>query len=145
MREGSGQLADAREATLQHFLTKVVQLEEYMIALGTAAATFENLEHHGTCNYVTARKIFGVRRIALHEALAILIDEVAALAATALGHQRAGAVYAGGVELPHLHVLHREARPQCHADAVAGIDVCVGGRGVDTSRHRRLQIPWPWT
>ncbi len=35
------------------------------------------------------------------------------------------------MKLPHLDVLHREPGAQCHADAVTGIDVGVGGRGVD--------------
>ena len=71
--------------------------------------------------------------------------QVAALAAAALGDQHARAGDTGGVELPHLDVLHREAGAQRHADAVAGVDVGVGGRGVDTSRaaggeHRRLRL-----
>ena len=50
------------------------------------------------------------RRVALHEALAFGIGEIAALAARALGDQHAGAVDSGRVELDELHVLQRRGR-----------------------------------
>ena len=58
-------------------------------------------------------------RIALHEALAAGVGEVAALAARAFRDQHAGAVDAGGVELHELHVLQRQAGAQHHGVAVA--------------------------
>ena len=61
-----------------------------------------------------------VRRVALHEALALGVGQIAALAARALGDQAAGAVDAGRVELHELHVLQRQAGAQHHRVAVAG-------------------------
>ncbi len=42
-----------------------------------------------------------------------------------------------GMELPHLDVLHREARAQRHADAVAGIHQRIGRRRIDPSGPAR--------
>src|SRR5215469_13749704 len=47
--------------------------------------------------------------VALHEALAFGIGQVAALAARALGDQAARAIDSGRVELDELHVLQRQA------------------------------------
>ena len=75
-------------------------------------------------------EILGVRRIALHEALAVAVGEVGALAARALRHQHAGVVDAGGVELHELHVLQRQAGAQHHGGAVAGLGVGAGAAEV---------------
>ena len=65
-------------------------------------------------------------RVALHEALALGIGQVAALAARTFGDQAAGAVDAGRMELHELHVLQRQSGAQHHGVAVAGAGV---GRG----------------
>ena len=96
-----------------------------------AAAAFLDLGGHGARHHVAARQVLGVRRVALHEALAVLVQEIAALAAHALGDQHAGAGDAGGVELPELHVLERQPGARHHAEAVAGVDERVGRRPVD--------------
>src|SRR5690606_22353252 len=43
----------------------------------------------------------------------------------------AGTVDTGGVELPHFHVLEGVAGPQGHGHTVPGVDMGVGGGGVD--------------
>ena len=96
-----------------------------------AAAAFLDLGGHGARHHVAARQVLGVRRVALHEALAVLVEQVAALAAHALGDQHAGAGHAGRMELPELHVLERQAGARRHAEAVAGVDEGVGRRAVD--------------
>src|SRR6185436_7799754 len=58
-------------------------------------------------------------RIALHEALALGIDEIAAFAAGALGDEAARTIDAGRMELDEFHVLQRETGAQYHAAAVA--------------------------
>ena len=80
-----------------------------MVALITTAAAFENFHHHGARNDVAACQVFGVGRVALHETLAILVDQVATFTTATFGDQRARTVNTGRVELPHFHVLHREA------------------------------------
>ena len=57
----------------------------------------------------------GRRRVAQHEALAVVVEQVAALAAAALGHEDVRGVEARGVELDELHVLERHAGVVGHA------------------------------
>ena len=87
------------------------------------AAAFADLDRHRAADDVARREVLRVRRVALHEALALGVGEVAALAARAFGDQAARAVDAGRMELHELHVLQRQARAQHHAAAVAGAGV----------------------
>ena len=119
-------LADSRQAQVDHLGSQMIQLQQHMVGVGPAAAAFLDLGGHGARHHVAARQVLGVRRVALHEALAALVEQVAALAAHALGDQHPGAGDAGGVELPELHVFERQPGARHHADAVAGIDERVG-------------------
>src|SRR5690606_8750302 len=106
---------------------------------------FENFHDHRTRNHIAASQILGIGRIALHEAFAVLVDQIAAFAATTLGDEHTGTGNAGRVELPHFDILHREARAQRHANTVAGIDVRIGGRCEDATgtaggEYRRLRL-----
>ena len=77
-------------------------------------------------DHVARGQVLGGGRIALHEALALGIGEIAAFAAHAFGDQAAGAVDAGGMELHELHVLQRQAGAQHHGVAVAGAGMGAG-------------------
>src|SRR5690606_22284653 len=44
--EGDGQFADARQAAVEHFLAEVVEFQVNVIAVGAAAAAFEDFEDH---------------------------------------------------------------------------------------------------
>ena len=131
--KGNSQFTDAWQAAVQHFLTQVIQLQEHVIAIGAGTTPIQDFHHHGAGHNVTGRQVFGVRRITLHEALAVLVDQVATLAPATLGHQHTGTGNTGGVELPHFNVLNRQTRSQGHANAVAGVDQGIGGRSVDTA------------
>ncbi len=132
--EGAGELADARQTGFEYVLTQVIQLELDVRAPGTVTATaFADLDHDGTGHHVATGQILGVRRITLHEALAVLVQQIAAFTTAPFGHQYPCPGDAGGVELPHLHVLHADSGTQGHADAVTGIDVGVGGGLVDAT------------
>ena len=74
-------------------------------------------------HHVARGEVLGGRGVALHEALAFAVGQVAALAARALGDQAAGGEDAGRVELHEFHVLARQAGAQHHAVAVAGAGV----------------------
>ena len=93
---------------------------------GADAAALADFDGHRARDHVARGQVLGRRRIALHEALAFRIDQIAAFAARALGDQHAGAVDAGRVELDELHVLQRQAGAQHHGVAVAGAGM---GRG----------------
>ena len=75
-----------------------------------------------------------VRRVALHEALAVLVDQVAALAAAALGDEDPRRVHRRRVELHELHVLERQAGAKRHRHPVAGAGVGVRRRAVEAPR-----------
>ena len=69
------------------------------------------------------------RRVALHEALAGGIDEIAAFAARAFGDEAAGAVDAGRVELHELHVLQRDRRRAAPSPLPSPVQVWALSRG----------------
>src|SRR5690554_4991548 len=131
--KGTGQLTDTRQTQVQGFFTQVIQLQKNVILVGTTAATFKNLQNHGTGHNVTAGQVFGVRSITLHEALAFGVDQVTTLTPATFSYQNTGTVDTGRVELPHFHVLNRVAGTQRHADTVTGVDQGVGGGRVNTS------------
>ena len=91
-----------------------------MVLVLADAASFANLDGHRTRDHVARGQILGRRRVALHEALAFGIDQIAAFAARAFGDQAAGAIDAGRMELHEFHVLQRQAGAQHHGIAIAG-------------------------
>ena len=102
------------------FGSRWLKMQVNVILVRTDAAPFANFDRHRAAYDVARGKIFRVRRIALHEPLAVRVGEIAAFAAHALGDQHARAVDAGRMELHELHVLQRQARAQHHRVAVAG-------------------------
>ena len=90
--------------------TEVLQVQVNMIFLRPYATTLANFDGHRTTDNVARRQVLGVRRVALHEALAVRIGQVATLAAHAFGDQAAGAINAGRMKLHELHVLHAADR-----------------------------------
>src|SRR5690606_28173938 len=131
--KGLGQLTDTRQAAMQHFFTQVIELEHHVVAIWTTAIASKDLLDHGTRNHITTGQVFGVRSVTLHEALAMLVDQVTTLAAATFSDQYTSAGDAGRVELPHLDILNRHACAQRHTDTVAGIDQRVGGRCINTT------------
>ena len=111
----------------------MVEVEEDVVLLLADAAALADLDGHGARDHVARGQVLGVRRIALHEALALAVGEVGALAARTLGDQHACAVDAGGVELHELHVFQRQAGAQHHGVAVAGLGVRTGAGEVDAA------------
>ena len=134
---------DRGQALEDGFCTQMVHLHQDVVFIGAATAAFLDLLIHGARHEVARRQVFECGGIALHEALAVLVQQDAALAPHALGDEHAGVGHASGVELPELHVLQRDAGTGAHAQAVAGVDVGVGGRLPDAAcapggQHRHL-------
>src|SRR5690606_38483674 len=88
--KGLGQLADTGQTAVQHVFTEVIELEQDVILVRTTAVAGDHFLDHGTGDHVAAGQILGVGRIALHEALAMHVDQVTTLAAATFGHQYAG-------------------------------------------------------
>jgi hypothetical protein len=76
-------------------------------------------------------------RVPGHEALALAVDEVAALAAGALAHEDVGGVQPGRVELDELHVLDRHAGVVGDRRPAAGGDDGVGRVAVEPAGAAR--------
>ena len=115
---------------VQHLGIEMVEVQEDVILLLADAAAFADFDGHRARDHVARSEVLGGGRIALHEALAFGIDEIAAFAARAFGDEAAGAVDAGRVELDELHVLQRQAGAQRHRAAVAGAGMRRGAGGV---------------
>ena len=110
--EDARRLGDAGQPLGEQILVEMAEMEMHVILVGAGAAAFADLDGDGARDHVARGEILGVRRIALHEALAFGIGEEAAFAARAFGDQHAGAVDAGRVELHELHVLERQPGAQ---------------------------------
>ena len=126
-------LGDARQALVDDGGAEVFEVQIDVVMLAADAAPLADLHRHGAADDVARSEILGVRRVALHEALALGIGEVAALAARPFGDQAAGAIDAGRMELHELHVLQRQAGTQHHGITVAGARVRRGAGEVGTT------------
>ena len=104
---------------MQNLRIEMIEVQEDVIGLLADAAAFANLDRHRARDDIARREIFRVRRVALHEALALRIRQITAFAARAFRDQHARAVDARRMKLHELHVLQRQARPQNHGVAVA--------------------------
>ena len=143
--ELEGDLADRRQPLHDHVGSEVIELQQHVVLVRAAAAALLDFLVHRAADDVARREILRVRRIALHEALAVAVEEDAALAAHSLGDQHAGPGDAGRMELPEFHVLQRKPRAGDHAEAVAGVDEGVGAGGENPSgaargEHRRFRL-----
>ncbi len=124
---GAGELGDVGELGLDLLGGQVGEVEVDVVLVRPGAAALADLLDHRPGDHVAGREVLDGGGVALHEALAGLVAQDAALAAGALGEQDAEAGQAGRVELVELHVLERQALAPHDADAVAGEGVGVGG------------------
>ena len=109
-----------------------------MHVVGAAdAAALVDLGGDGAGGDVARRQLHGLGRVLGHEALALAVDEVAALAAARLAHEDVRGEQARGVELDELHVLGGHAGLVGHGRAGAGADDGVGGVAVDAAGAAR--------
>src|SRR3954469_11052674 len=92
------------------------------------ATAFVDLDLLGARDDVARGELHLVGRHLLHEAIAVGVEQVRALAARALGDQEAVLDERRGVVLDHLHVHERRADPEGLRHAVARADQAVGGR-----------------
>ncbi len=90
------------------------------IVLAVDAAPIPDLQIDRARTHIARGQVLHRRRVTLHEALALAIDEHAALAARRLREQDAELVHAGRVELEELHVFQRHAAPPTGCHRVAG-------------------------
>jgi hypothetical protein len=108
---------------VDHVGTQMLEVQVDMVAMRADATALIDLDRHRARNDVARCEVLRVRCVALHEAFAGRVGEIAALAAHSLGDQTPGAIDAGRVELHEFHVLQGQPRAQQHAAAVAGARV----------------------
>ncbi len=108
---------------------QMVELEQHVVLVRAATTAFLDFLVHRARDEVARCQVFQSGRVALHEAFAVAVEQNGAFAAAAFGQQHARAGHAGGVELPELHVLQRNAGTCRHAQAVTGVDEGVGRGG----------------
>src|SRR3546814_8661916 len=70
-------LGDARQALVQQLRRQVLEVQVDMILVGADAAALADLHGHGAADHVAAGEILGGGRVALHEALALGVGEIA--------------------------------------------------------------------
>src|SRR5438132_2394040 len=106
-------------------------MQEDVILFLADAAPLTDFDRLGPADHVARGEVLLARRIFGHEALALAVGQIAALAAGALGDQAAGAVDASRVELDELHVLQWQPGAQYHRVAVTSAGVRRGAGLVD--------------
>src|SRR5438270_13027387 len=109
----------------------MVEVQEDMVFLLADAAALADFDGHCTRDYVARGEVFRGRRVALHEALALRIDQIPSLPARSLGDEAAGTVDAGRMELNEFHVLQRQPGTERHRAAIAGLGVGTGAGMID--------------
>ena len=130
------ELARAREPREDPLGAEMAQVEEHRAVDATTGLDLGRLRARDD---VARRELERVRRVARHEALAVAVDEEAALAAAALGDEDAARIERRRVELHELHVLERKPGVQRHRHAVAVAGVRVRRRAVDPAHAARRE------
>lgn len=134
MSKGTGEFKDARQTGLKNLFTQMVEFQLGVWAPWTVTATtFTDFDHDRTRHHVTTRQVFRIRGITLHKALTVFVQQVTAFTTATFSDQNPCPGDTGWVELPHFHILHRYTGTDCHANAVTGIDMRVGGGLVNTA------------
>ena len=110
---------------------EMAQVEQHV---PVQAAPLVDLRLLGARDDVARRELHRVRRVADEEALRVLVEQVRALSAAALGDEHAGRRERRRMELHHLHVLQRDARLQRERHAVSRARVRVRRAGVEPAR-----------
>ena len=130
----AAELAHERQLSIDDLLAEMANVEVHVLAVRAleSLSLFE-LGGHGAADDVARTELHLGGHVALQKALALIVEQVTALAANRLGDEDAGEGQTGRMELNHLHVLHRHAGAVSERHAVAGADVPVGGEGVDAA------------
>ena len=105
-----------------------------MVFLRPAASALHDFQIHAAAHNVPRCEVLGCGRVALHEALALAIDEVAAFAAGALGDENLDSGCEGVGTGESKRWSHVRLRRRCQTDGTGRIP-CLGEGGL-------LARPW---
>src|SRR5882724_10308604 len=115
----------------------MLEMKVNVILLLTDPAPLPDLHSFGPADDVARGQILLSRCIFGHEPLAFAVGQIAALAASTLCNQNAGAVDAGRMKLNEFHVLQRQAGAERHSASVTGAGVRRGTGLVDAPAPAR--------
>ena len=124
---GADEVGDVGDLGVDVLGREVGEVEVDVVLVGSRAAALPDLGEDRPAHHVARREVLDRGRVALHEPLAVAIEEDAALGAGRLRQQDPELVDAGGVELEELHVLERDAPPVEQPRSVARERVGIGG------------------
>ena len=129
---GGGEVDDLFEFFEQLSLRDVLKMQQHIVLSTDAAslgdtATFEDLFVHALTDQIARGEVLHGRRVALHEAFAVAVGQIATFAAGAFGDQDAQTSEAGRVKLDKFEVLDRQAFVEDNAEGVTGVGLAVGG------------------
>src|SRR5262249_27745436 len=105
----------------------------YVVLVETAAAPLAHFLNHATRDKIARRKILLVRRIALHEPLALGICQISALTTRSFGDKNTGSKDACRMELHEFHVLQWQTRAQNHRVPVPSATMCTRAPEISAS------------
>src|SRR5207248_2339693 len=112
-------LDDARQARAEDIRRQLLEMQVDVVLLLVDASALADLDRLGSADHVAGGEVLFAGGIFGHEALALAVGQIAALAAGALGDQNARAIDPGRVELDELHILQWQTGAQYHRVAVA--------------------------
>ena len=81
---GTGELGDVRQLGFEYVGAQVADIDVDVVLVRAGAASLEYLEHHRPRDDVARGQVDDRRRIALHETLAVPVEQPAAFAANRL-------------------------------------------------------------
>ena len=122
-----------RQALVDPLGAEVRQIELNVVEpVGSREApAFQDFRHFRAGDDVARRKLHHLGRVLLHEALALVVAQVAALAAAALGHEDARGHQTRRVELEELRILQSQARAVGDGLSVARDGLRVSGETIE--------------
>ena len=84
---GAGEFGDVGQFGVEHVFTEVPNVDVHVVLVRPGAASFEDFENHRARDDVAWRKVDDCRRVALHEAFTVAVEQTAALAANGFGDE----------------------------------------------------------
>mmetsp|Transcript_26845 Transcript_26845/g.48515 ORF Transcript_26845/g.48515 Transcript_26845/m.48515 type:complete len:242 (-) Transcript_26845:220-945(-) len=136
---------DARQTFRQRFCRQVAEIQVNVIPILTHTTAFADFHGHGAGHVIPRGKVFILRRITLHKALAFGVGQIPAFAACTFRDKTARAVDPSWVKLDKFHVLQWQTRTGYHTAAITGTGVGRSGREIGTAittgrQHNHLRI-----
>jgi len=121
-------VANLRQIVDDLFLAEVPQVKQHIGFQALAVATtLADFRLDGAGHDVAGAKFHLGGGVSLHEAFALVVEQIAAFAAGRFGNQHAAVHHARGVELHHFGILEGNTRAQGSGNAVACGNVGGGG------------------